>query len=367
MKLTYVTRVNVPGRAAQSVQIEHMSRAFHSQLGDGFRLVASRAPGAAPAEPGFAVDWRAVTNRPSQPLTYASFVLAGVQAARHSPVFTRDIAAAAAVVATGGTALYELHRQPETYMARRLTRWLAGQKRAGFVSISQALADYYMREYRLAAERVIVAHDGAFPEDYARLDDAQRRALRDTLGLPQDKLLLLHTGSVYKGGAELFGDLVAPFGDKALFVHLGGSAAELAPWRQHYAKQQNIELRTQVSRDESGKYQQLADYLVYINTRNNPLYWCTSPLKLFEYMASGVPIIGTDLGSVGEVLNEELAFCFDANDPASIRAAATRAVCNPGGATQRAAAARQAIEMDYSWHIRAERILAFANRLAGSA
>lgn len=356
----------MPGPAAQSVQIEHMSRAFHNQLGDGFQLVASRAPGAVPAKPGFAVDWRAVTNRPSQPLTYANFVMAGIQAARHSPIFTRDIAAAAAAVATGGTALYELHRRPETLAARRLTRWLAGQKRAGFVCISQALADYYMREYGLAAERVIVAHDGAFPEDYARLNDAQRRALRDELGLPQDRLLLLHTGSVYKGGAELFGDLIAPFGNKALFVHLGGSAAQLAPWRQHYAKLTNIEFRTQVSRDVASKYQQLADYLVYINTHNNPLYWCTSPLKLFEYMASGVPIIGADLGSVGEVLTEELAFCFDANDPASIRAAATRAIRNPFGAAGRAAAARQAIEKEYSWHIRAERILSFAKRLAGS-
>ena len=39
-----------------------------------------------------------------------------------------------------------------------------------------------------------------------------------------------------------------------------------------------------------------------------------SPLKLFEYMASGVPIITTDLPSVREILNENNALIVKNDD-----------------------------------------------------
>lgn len=362
MKLTYVTRVNVPGRAAQSLQIERMARAFHAELANDFRLIASRPKGLVAAR-SFPLDWLVATDRPSRPWHYLRFLLAGLRAARFGPVFTRDIAIAFAIVATGGQALYEIHRQPETRTARRLTRWLAGKRSIGFVSISQALADFYIDEYGLNDRQVHVAHDGAFAEDHALPDPLERNAIRRELGLPQGKLILLHSGSVYKGGAELFGYLAAPFGDRALLVHVGGKDEQLVPWRREYAESGNIELRSQVSPDIARKYQLAADYLLYINTRNNPIYWCTSPLKLFEYMATGLPIIGANIGSVGEVLNDSNAFCFDPDDLSSIRRALERAIHDPEEAKRRAANARKQIEEDYSWYQRARGILAFAESM----
>lgn len=362
MKLTYVTRVNVPGRAAQSLQIEHMARAFHAELTDDFRLIASRPKGLVAAR-NFPLEWLVATNRPSRPLNYFRFLVAGLRAARYGPVFTRDIAIAFAIVVTGGQVLYEMHRQPETGTARRLTRWLAGKRNIGFVSISQALADFYIAEYGLSDRQVHVAHDGAFVEDSSLPDPVERKAILRELGLPQDKIILLHSGSVYKGGAELFGHLAAPFGERALLVHVGGKDEQLALWRRKYADCGNVELRSQVSSEIARKYQLAADYLLYINTRNNPIYWCTSPLKLFEYMATGLPIIGADIGSVGEVLNDSNAFCFDPDDLGSIRRAIEKAMQDPEEAQRRATRARQQIEEEYSWYRRARGILEFAERM----
>jgi glycosyltransferase involved in cell wall biosynthesis len=56
------------------------------------------------------------------------------------------------------------------------------------------------------------------------------------------------------------------------------------------------------------EYQMAADMLVLPNipsTKESEKY--TSPIKMFEYMASGVPIIASDMPSLREVLNDHNA------------------------------------------------------------
>jgi glycosyltransferase involved in cell wall biosynthesis len=80
-------------------------------------------------------------------------------------------------------------------------------------------------------------------------------------------------------------------------------------------------------------------------------------------MATGLPIIGSNIGSVGEVLNESNAFCFDPDDTSSIRSAAESAQASQIVAHRRGATARQQIHETYSWQKRAEAIIAFAESM----
>jgi len=93
----------------------------------------------------------------------------------------------------------------------------------------------------------------------------------------------------------------------------------------------------------------------------------TSPLKLFEYMASGRPIVASDLPSLGEVLrHEENALLVEPGNPQALVAAIERIRQDPALGQ---GLARQALEdvRGYTWARRAERLEALFAAATGAA
>ncbi len=73
------------------------------------------------------------------------------------------------------------------------------------------------------------------------------------------------------------------------------------------------------------------------------------PVVFIEAMALGVPVIGTHLSGIPELIrNEETGLCAEVNDPLSIKAAICHLLDNPAKAKQMRKAARKLIEEEYS-------------------
>jgi glycosyltransferase involved in cell wall biosynthesis len=82
----------------------------------------------------------------------------------------------------------------------------------------------------------------------------------------------------------------------------------------------------------------------------------TSPLKLFEYMAAGRPIVASDLPSIREVLAHEVnALLVPPGDAAAMARAIERLLADPVLASRLARAALDVVP-EYSWDRRAERL-----------
>jgi glycosyltransferase involved in cell wall biosynthesis len=91
----------------------------------------------------------------------------------------------------------------------------------------------------------------------------------------------------------------------------------------------------------------------------------TSPLKLFEYMAAGRPIVASDLPAFREVLVPgETAVLVPPGDPAALADGLRSVIADPALGARLAAAARAAVR-DYTWDRRAERLEVILSAASG--
>jgi glycosyltransferase involved in cell wall biosynthesis len=107
-----------------------------------------------------------------------------------------------------------------------------------------------------------------------------------------------------------------------------------------------------------------ADVLVLPNPPSAISTQFTSPLKLFEYMAVGRPIVASDLPAIREVLEDNVtALLVPGGDAAAIAAAVRRLIDDPALGARLARGAALAVR-DYSWDRRAERIETLLRQVA---
>jgi len=99
-----------------------------------------------------------------------------------------------------------------------------------------------------------------------------------------------------------------------------------------------------------------ADVLVLPNTATEVSARYTSPLKLFEYLAAGRPIVASRLPALAEVLEDGVnALLVAPGDPTALADAIRRLLADPALALRLAARAFADAEQ-YSWARRAERL-----------
>jgi glycosyltransferase involved in cell wall biosynthesis len=139
----------------------------------------------------------------------------------------------------------------------------------------------------------------------------------------------------------------------------GSRVAELAALARAAGVADRVRCRGLVPHGEIAALYGRADCLVLPNRRTVIGGFFSSPIKLFEYMASGVPIVAADLPAIREVLrHRENALLVEPESPPALAAGIATVL---GDRPLRAALAAQARAdvAAYTWERRTDRLLAF--------
>lgn len=221
------------------------------------------------------------------------------------------------------------------------------------VCISHGLSDRLIN-FGVPESKIIVAADGV---DLSKFTPELTRAdARARVDLPKDKPIVLYAGHLYPWkGADLLCELAERMPD-TLFIIVGGKAADVNRLRETYMPRNNLLLLGHQPAKAIPRFLFAADVLVIPNRGELDVSrYFTSPLKLFEYMAAGRPIVASDLPSMREVLTEESAAFFEAGNIKDLESVVKGLLQNHDWARGMASTARKVVT-HYTWRNRAERI-----------
>jgi len=211
-------------------------------------------------------------------------------------------------------------------------------------------------------DQIFVAPD-AVDLDLFEIVKESRSELRTRLSLPQDKKIVLYFGNLFAWkGVYTLVDSMKCVSDDVVLVVVGGSDDTLPEFRK-YCEDKEYSNRIMVlgykQYTERASYLMSADILCIPNSAKEHISrYNTSPLKLFEYMASGVPIIASDLPSLREILSEELAYFVKPDDSLDLGRGINEILADENDSSIKSKKALENVKQ-FTWDIRAKNILDF--------
>ncbi len=368
MKILLLTLAPVLSREAPAVQVANMAQAF-SDLGHDVTVVATVAdPTIDAGQPerllGFRPSFRIMTL--SRRIHRGQSYLHALRIARLARrggfdlVFSRNLRGALLPALRGVPTVFEAHTLSSLTGAqdrRILARLLRTPGFRGFVAISQGLTDDLVGEFAVDADRVLTAHDAV------RMLDARTTGRSRAFGAA---VVVGYTGSLFPGkGADALLD-IAGLCPWAEFIVAGGPDYLAAALRQrgNQAGLTNVTILGPLDPSDARGLQRDCDVLVAPFARRiesdsgHDIARWTSPMKVFEYMASGRPIVISDLPVLREVLRPDVdALMVPPEDPDALIAALERLRDDPELGNRLAASALERVRTQFTWELRARRIL----------
>lgn len=366
MRILYISASTVPARTANSVHVMKMCEAM-TMLGHEVRLLTLKRPEHEDAavedvfeyygvERCFEVQKKPFPGIPGRQFVYS--VAAWREARQWKPdlIYGRYFPAMTVLGVAGWPVVWESHEK--VWERSRISRQLAKRlfKARGFcklIVISEALKRMFILEDLLDGDRIMVAHDAADP------------GVVKTNEKPAGVFEAGYIGGIYPGrGIEQILECASRLEDVE-FHFVGGTVEDLREKLGIGNPSKNVVCHGYQPPERIPKLRAGFDVLLAPYQRkvavwggNGDTSAFMSPLKIFEYMASGRPMICSDLPVLREVLNDENAILVSPDDVDAWVKAIERLRDNSSLGTKLAAAALSDFEANYTWDIRAERILA---------
>jgi len=250
--------------------------------------------------------------------------------------------------------IWEAHTLPNNYQPY-LRYW---KKCPKIICISQSLKNSLIK-WGIDKNKILVAHDGVDLDKFSISES--KLEIRQKLNLPTDKKIIIYAGHLYAWkGVQTLANSAKFLDSETLIIFIGGTSIDIKKFKEKNKKQPNIKILGYQVPQKIPYYLKAADVLILPNTSLNKKSFWTSPLKLFEYMATNKPIVASNLPNIREILNKNNGIFFKPNDSQDLAQKIKYILNNPQPAQTLANQARQDVQK-YIWPKRAEKIIKFIN------
>ena len=364
MKIVYLARRPIPSVNAHSVQIVKMSEAF-GKLGHDVLLLTHRGDdeerhvyGRYGVDRAFAIESFPKRWQKLRKWRFGAFLLRHPAVRAADLFFGRDIFSVAVAARLGKPVIFEAHTIPPrgTRRWRRLESLFAAPNFSHLVCVTSTLADAYRRAFKALSGKpvVVVPNAAAEVRSCAQLTDWPGRDGAIQIGL----VCRPFAGK----GIEMMISAAAALPNHDFHV-VGASAGDLLWIKQRIPA--NLHLHGYQAHSKLGAYLRRFDIAVapygaqVMNLSGVESAAITSPLKLLEYMAAGLPIIVSDLPGVRDILpDEDAAILVEPGEVNSFVTAVEGLALDPRRRSAVGHAARKLYVEKFTTRLRARAVLA---------
>lgn len=280
--------------------------------------------------------------------------------------YTRDSPLAYWLVRLGLPTVCEMHVAP-----RLGQRWVLQRVgRSPALRLVVALTPFIKERLvnmRFPSQKILVLPDGV---DLSRFEGLPSKGeCRRTLELPQARFIVGYVGrfrtlEMEKGLPELvesMAHLSSVNGSQPLLLCVGGPMEAVAAYmklaRRLGVPEERLKFVDHVTSSRVPRWIRACDVVVIPWPWTEFSAYFTSPLKLFEYLAAGVPIVASDLPSLREILRHgENAWLVEPGSPAALARGVQRLLEDQELAARLASQGLRDVQR-YTWDRRAGNIL----------
>jgi len=229
-------------------------------------------------------------------------------------------------------------KQVKHYLRRSMTRWMLNQPLTSVVAVSEAVRRHWVCTVGLPSESVFVVRNGVDTQRFHPAGTHGRSNATPTIGVAVRLQANKGLEDLLEALSLLATDHVYP---KLLVAGEGNLRGALE------SRVAQLRLRTQVT--FLGFCSDIAAFYRRIDIGVLPSRSEGLPLTVLEAMASGVPVVATDVGGTREVLRHGMeGFLVPAREPAALADALRRLVHDLAGRQRMGRNARRRVEESFS-------------------